>query len=47
MSSILKRISVGSLKLDETLKLGEYRELTDDEVNMLKNEAKANDTKKK
>lgn len=43
----LKRISVGSLKLDETLKIGEYRELTDDEVNMLKNEAKANDTKKK
>lgn len=28
----LKRISMGSLKLDETLELGEYRELTDEEL---------------
>jgi 16S rRNA pseudouridine516 synthase len=32
----LKRISMGPLPLDETLELGEYRELTDEEVNMLK-----------
>lgn len=32
----LKRISMGSLKLDESLKLGCYRELTDDEVASLK-----------
>ena len=32
----LKRISMGPLKLDETLELGEYRELTDEEVEMLK-----------
>jgi 16S rRNA pseudouridine516 synthase len=32
----LKRISVGPLPLDETLELGEYRELTDEEVEMLK-----------
>ncbi|MFE8703366.1 pseudouridine synthase [Cytobacillus sp. FJAT-54145] len=31
----LKRISMGPLKLDETLELGEYRELTDEEVQML------------
>ena len=29
----LKRLSIGSLKLDENLKLGEYRYLTDDELN--------------
>ncbi|WP_156299525.1 pseudouridine synthase [Streptobacillus canis] len=28
----LKRVSMGSLKLDETLRLGEYRELTDEEL---------------
>ena len=43
----LKRVSVGSLKLDESLELGQYSELTDDEVAMLKNETKANDTNKK
>jgi 16S rRNA pseudouridine516 synthase len=31
----LKRISMGSLKLDETLELGEYRELTDEELEEL------------
>ena len=33
----LKRISMGKLKLDENLVLGDYRELTDDEINILKN----------
>lgn len=33
----LKRISFGSLKLDETLKLGSYRLLTEEEINLLKN----------
>lgn len=32
----LKRISIGSLVLDENLKLGSYRMLTSDEVNKLK-----------
>lgn len=32
----LKRLSMGSLKLDEDLKLGEYRQLTDDELTALK-----------
>jgi 16S rRNA pseudouridine516 synthase len=32
----LKRLSMGPLKLDEDLQLGEYRELTDEEVEMLK-----------
>lgn len=32
----LKRLSMGPLKLDETLELGEYRELTDEEIEMLK-----------
>lgn len=31
----LKRISMGPLKLDETLELGEYRELTDEELTEL------------
>ncbi|RHW40799.1 rRNA pseudouridine synthase [Neobacillus notoginsengisoli] len=31
----LKRLSMGPLALDETLELGEYRELTDDEIIML------------
>ncbi|WP_070120568.1 pseudouridine synthase [Bacillus marinisedimentorum] len=31
----LQRISMGSLKLDETLELGEYRELTDEELEQL------------
>ncbi|MDQ1001160.1 16S rRNA pseudouridine516 synthase [Neobacillus niacini] len=33
----LKRISMGPLLLDETLELGEYRELMDDEIEMLRN----------
>lgn len=33
----LKRLSMGNLKLDEALKLGEYRELTEDEKNLLIN----------
>ena len=32
----LKRLSMGSLRLDETLAMGEYRELTEDEVQALK-----------
>lgn len=32
----LKRISMNKLVLDKNLKLGEYRELTDDELNLLK-----------
>ena len=32
----LKRISMGSLELDESLKLGEYRELTEEELSQLK-----------
>ena len=32
----LKRLSMGSLKLDDTLALGEYRCLTDNEVLELK-----------
>ncbi|MFS0689172.1 pseudouridine synthase [Sporosarcina sp. 179-K 8C2 HS] len=34
----LKRLSMGPLELDTTLSLGEYRELTDEEVAMLRNE---------
>ena len=33
----LKRLSFGSLGLDNTLKPGEYRSLTETEVNLLKN----------
>lgn len=33
----LKRLTIGPLKLDPTLELGEYRELTDEEVEMLLN----------
>lgn len=33
----LKRISMGSIMLDETLELGEYRELTDEEIASLQN----------
>ena len=32
----LKRISMGSLVLDETLKAGEYRMLTEEEIKLLK-----------
>lgn len=35
----LKRISFGSLSLDTSLHLGEYRELTDEEVQQLKKDA--------
>lgn len=31
----LKRIKMGSLRLDETLELGEYREMTDEEISLL------------
>lgn len=33
----LKRLSMGSLKLDESLDLGEYRELTPEELSVLQN----------
>ncbi|MDQ1144685.1 16S rRNA pseudouridine516 synthase [Bacillus sp. SORGH_AS 510] len=33
----LQRISMGPLELDETLELGEYRELTDEEIELLMN----------
>ncbi|MBP1943119.1 16S rRNA pseudouridine516 synthase [Bacillus luteolus] len=33
----LQRIKMGPLSLDETLELGEYRELTEEEVDLLKN----------
>jgi 16S rRNA pseudouridine516 synthase len=32
----LKRVQMGQLKLDETLPLGSYRELTDTELELLK-----------
>jgi 16S rRNA pseudouridine516 synthase len=32
----LKRLSMGSLQLDEELELGEYRELTAEELEQLK-----------
>jgi 16S rRNA uridine-516 pseudouridylate synthase and related pseudouridylate synthases len=31
----LKRLTMGPLKLDENLELGEYRELTEQEMQML------------
>lgn len=31
----LKRVAIGDLKLDQSLKSGEYRNLTVDEINML------------
>jgi ribosomal small subunit pseudouridine synthase A (fragment) len=34
----LKRIQMGNLVLDENLKIGEYRELTEKELKILKNE---------
>ncbi len=33
----LKRLSMGSLRLDQKLAQGEYRELTEEEINLLKN----------
>ena len=35
----MKRISFGSLSLDSSLDLGEYRELTDEEIQLLKKAA--------
>ena len=32
----LKRITMGNLSLDENLKLGEYRQLTENELDKLK-----------
>ena len=34
----LKRVEFGSLKLDNSLKLGEYRNLTKEEIDLLKME---------
>ena len=34
----LKRIQMGNLALDENLKIGEYKELTEKELKILKNE---------
>jgi 16S rRNA pseudouridine516 synthase len=31
----LKRVSIGPLELDESLKPGEYRELTSEEINAI------------
>lgn len=36
----LKRVQMGPLKLDEQLKLGDYRQLSDDEILLLKNATK-------
>ena len=33
----LKRLSIGNLSLDKNLRLGEYRYLTDEELNKLNN----------
>ena len=33
----LKRVQMGNLKLDDKLKVGKYRELTEKEINILKN----------
>lgn len=35
--TFLKRLSMGDLQLDESLNLGEYRELEEDEIKLLKN----------
>ena len=32
----LKRVQFGDIKLDETLQLGEYRELTEEEIILFK-----------
>lgn len=34
----LKRLSMGNLKLDETLEIGKYRQLTEEELSSLTNE---------
>ena len=31
----LKRVQMGGLKLDESIELGEYRELTEEEIDLL------------
>lgn len=38
--TFLKRVQMGSLKLDETLSVGEYRELSEEEITLLKGESK-------
>lgn len=38
----LKRLSIGPLRLDDSLAPGEYRELTEEEVSMLRNAARGN-----
>ena len=38
----LKRISMGKLKLDSNLGTGEYRLLTDEEINLLRQESPIN-----
>jgi 16S rRNA pseudouridine516 synthase len=38
----LKRLSIGPLRLDASLAPGEYRELTEEEVSMLRNAARGN-----
>ncbi|MEY8390740.1 pseudouridine synthase [Lachnospiraceae bacterium 45-W7] len=43
----LKRISMGGLTLDHALLPGEYRKLTEAEINLLKNQRKAADGKEK
>ena len=39
----LKRIKMNELELDKNLKSGEYRELTDDELNLLRKGLKSDD----
>ncbi|MBR6144688.1 MAG: 16S rRNA pseudouridine(516) synthase, partial [Treponema sp.] len=39
----LKRIKMNELELDKKLKSGEYRELTDDELNLLRKGLKSDD----
>lgn len=34
----LKRVSIGKVELDSSLKNGEYRELTEEELNLLLNQ---------
>jgi 16S rRNA pseudouridine516 synthase len=41
----LKRLSMGSLKLDENLQPGEYRPLTGEEIDLLKRHGKEERTK--
>jgi 16S rRNA pseudouridine516 synthase len=41
----LKRLSMGSLKLDENLQPGDYRPLTREEIDLLKSHGKEEKTK--